>query len=413
MTQTYTSDKQLDNAVIRSIFAIVFARLVINVTKRFAYPFVSPIGATFNVGAGSIQNVIAMTNGMGLMSPVLGTVSEHYGRRAVMVAMLLLMTVMSLIGTLFSHFGLFIVVMFSFGIAKIIYDPTFQAYLGDAVPFSRRGRVMGISELSWALSLVIAAPVAGYLLETINLQAVFAFLTFCLALGTLALWFLVEPDPRRAPSRQRIHILNPLVSMRQVSAHRPALWALLYSLCLTLAHEIFYINYGLWMEDSFGLVLTALGTITIVIAVGEIIGEFIVIGFSDRLGTRTTSMYSMLIAAVCFFIIPSLSFSLPAAMFAIFVMFISIETSIVAAIPVFTELLPKSRAAMMSANMGVHSLGRLVGAALGAFIYGSSGGNFWFVGLIACGLGILAFVIMWRCVPADFHKGQDLVDSAD
>lgn len=406
MTPHYANEANLDNKVIRSILAIVFARLVINVTKRFPYPFVSAIGDTFNVSASNIQNVIALTNGSGLLSPVLGTISEHYGRKAVMVSMLVLMTGMSLLGALFADYGIFVVVMFSFGVAKIIYDPTFQAYLGDVVPFSRRGRVMGISELSWALSLVVAAPVAGFLLENANLQAVFVFLALCLASGTAALWVFVEPDQLPDGSHQRIGIINPLAAMRMVSAHPSAIFALSYTLCLTLAHEIFYINYGLWMEDAFGLVLTALGTITIVIAIAEIIGEFIVIGFSDRLGTRNTSMYSMLIAAVCFFIIPALSFSLPLAMFGIFVMFISIETSIVSAIPIFTELLPKSRAVMMSANMGVHSLGRVIGAALGAVIYGSSGGNFFSVGLVAAGLGVLAFVIMWRLVPSDFHDHE-------
>ena len=411
MTHQYARDANLDNRVIRSILAIVFARLVINITKRFPYPFVSAIGDSFGVSAGSIQNVIALTNGSGLLSPILGTISEHHGRKTVMVGMLLLMTCMSLLGALFAEYGVFVVVMFSFGVAKIIYDPTFQAYLGDAVPFSRRGRVMGISELSWALSLVIAAPVAGLLLEIANLQAVFIFLTLCLASGTVALWLLVEPDKRKEGSPRRIGIINPLAAMRQVSAHPTAVYALLYTLCLTLAHEIFYINYGLWMEDAFGLVLTALGTITIVIAVAEVIGEFIVIGFSDRLGTRNTSMYSMLIAAISFFIIPSLSFSLPLAMFGIFVMFVSIETAIVAAIPILTELLPKSRAAMMSANMGVHSLGRLAGAALGALIYGSSGGNFFYVGIIAAVLGFCAFVVMWRLVPKDFHHHEELQES--
>ncbi len=402
MTHQYARETNLDNRVIRSILAIVFARLVINITKRFPYPFVSAIGDSFNVSAGSIQNVIALTNGSGLLSPLLGTISEHYGRKAVMVGMLLLMTCMSVLGALFAEYGVFVVVMFSFGVAKIIYDPTFQAYLGDAVPFSRRGRVMGISELSWALSLVIAAPVAGFLLDIANLQAVFVFLTICLASGTAALWLLVEPDKRKGGPR-RIGIINPLVAMRQVSAHPTAVYALLYTLCFTLAHEIFYINYGLWMEDAFDLVLTALGTITIVIAVAEVIGEFIVIGYSDRLGARNMSMVSMLIAAISFLIIPSLSFSLPLAMFGIFVMFIAIETAIVAAIPIFTELLPRSRAAMMSANMGVHSLGRLAGAALGALIYGSSGGNFLAVGIIAAGLGFAAFLVMWRLVPEDFH----------
>ena len=93
-------------------------------------------------------------------------------------------------------------------------------------------------------------------------------------------------------------------------------------------------------------------------------------------------------------------------------MFISIETAIVSAIPIFTELMPKSRAVMMSANMGVHSLGRVTGAALGALIYGSSGGNFFFVGLLAAGLGVLGFFVMWRLVPHDYHDHESIGDAA-
>ena len=394
-------DKTFDSKVIRSIVAIVFARLVINISKRFPYPFVSAIGASFAVSAGSIQNVIALTNGAGLLSPALGIVSEHFGRKRVMVAMLLLMTLMSAVGAAFADYGVFVIVMFGFGVGKIIYDPTFQAYLGDVIPFSRRARVIGISELSWALSLVIAAPVTGYLLDASSLQAVFVFLTAALGSGALALWLLVESDESEEKPPTSIRLINPLAAMRVVSGHKPALNALLYSLCLTLSHEIFYINYGLWMEDAFGLVLTALGAVTIIIAVAEIIGEFIVITLADRFGPRRTSMTGMLLAALCFFAIPSLSFSLPAAMLGIFVMFICIEASIVSALPLFTELLPRSRAVMMSANMGAHSLGRVVGAALGAFVYAGSGGNFMIVGAIAGGLGILAFVIMWRRVPLD------------
>ena len=189
--------------------------------------------------------------------------------------------------------------------------------------------------------------------------------------------------------------------MRAVSAHGPAVAALLYSLCLTLSHEIFFINYGLWMEDSFGLLLTALGAVTIVIAVAEVIGEFIVIGVADRLGTKRTSMYGMLGAALCFFVIPYLSFSLPLAMFSIFVMFICIETAIVSALPLFTEIMPKSRAMMMSANMGAHSLGRVAGAALGAFIYKFSDGDFLLIGVVAGLIGLVGFVVMRRFVPSD------------
>ena len=308
----------MSHKVIRSILAIVFARLVINITRRFPYPFVSAIGASFSVSADSIQNIIALTNGAGLLSPILGTISEHYGRKVVMVGALLMMTVMSILGALFSDYGIFVVVMFAFGVGKIIYDPTFQAYLGDVIHYSRRARVMGIAELSWALSLVIAAPVAGFLLDVSSVQAIFLFLAVLLALSVLALWLLVESDERPDHHHERIRIINPLAAMRVVSAHPPAVFALIYTVCLTVSHEIFFINYGLWMEDTFDLVLTALGAVTIVIAVAEIIGEFIVITIADRIGTKLTSLCGMLLAAISFLIIPHLSFSLPVAMFGIF-----------------------------------------------------------------------------------------------
>ena len=398
MPEPFYANRDNDK-VIRSILAIVFGRLVINISKRFAYPFVSPIAATFAVSADSIQNVIALTNGAGLISPILGTISEHYGRKTVMVGSLLFVTAMSFLAAIFSDYGVFVLVMFALGIGKIIYDPTIQSYLGDVIHYSRRARVMGIAELSWALSLVIAAPVAGFLLDTSSLQAVFLFVSVMLALGTLAVWLLVESDEKPDHQHERIRIISPLAAIRTVSAHPPAVFALLYTLCLTLSHEIFFINYGLWMGDAFGLVLTALGAVTIIIAIAEVFGEFIVISVADHFGPKQTSMYGMLTAAICFFIIPNASFSLPLAMLLIFVMFVSIETAIVSALPLMTEILPEARAIMMSANMGSHSLGRVAGAALGAFIYKFTAGDFLVVGVVAGGLGLLAFVVMLRLVP--------------
>ena len=387
-----------------SIAAIIFGRLVINITKRFPYPFVSAIATNFSVPAASIQNVIALNNGTGLLSPIFGTISERYGRKPVMLAQLGMMTVMSFIGAIFSDYGVFIVVMFAFGIGKIIYDPTFQAYLGDVIPFHRRARVMGIAELSWAFSLVIAAPVVGFILDASNLQVVFVFLGICLALGTIAVAIFVEPDGKSKDERKSIKVINPLVAFQVVSQHPPAVFALVFAICLTMSHEMFFINYGLWMEKSFDLVLTALGTVTIVIAIAEIIGEFIVITIADRIGAKLTCISGMFVAAISFVIIPTLTFSLPVALFAIFVMFIGIETAIVASLPLLTEILPNARAIMMSTNMGAHSLGRVIGGALGGLIYATTDGDFLVVGLFASILGLVAFFVMWRLIPVEKAK---------
>ena len=220
-----------------------------------------------------------------------------------------------------------------------------------------------------------------------------------LTLGAIGIWLFIESDVKSKSERKSIKYISPLMTFRLISKEPTAMFALLFAICLTISHEIFFINYGLWMEQSFDLLLTALGTVTIVIAVAEIIGEFVVILLADRLGTKLTSMSGMLVAAIMFAIIPSLSFSLPLALFGIFVMFIGIETAIVASFPIFTEILPNARAVMMSANMGAHSLGRVLGAMLGGIIYATTGGNFVVVGIVASVIGAIAFIIMWRFIP--------------
>jgi predicted MFS family arabinose efflux permease len=65
----------------------------------------------------------------------------------------------------------------------------------------------------------------------------------------------------------------------------------------------------------------------------------------------------------------------------------------------FSEILPDTRAIMMSANMGAHALGRVVGAFIGGLIYVKTDGNFIVVGVVAAIMGIIAFIIMWRFIP--------------
>jgi len=384
---------------LQSIAAILLGRLVINITKRFPYPFVSAIALNFAVPVTSIQNLIALSNGMGLLSPLLGTISERYGRKPIMLIILMAMAGISFIGAIFTTYGIFVIAILAFSIGKIIYDPTFQAYLGDVVPFKQRARMMGVVELSWAFSLVIAAPVVGFLLDTSTMQAVFIFMGIALTLGAIGIWLFIESDVKSKSERQSIKFISPLMTFRLISQEPTAMFALLFAICLTISHEIFFINYGLWMEQSFELVLTALGTVTIVIAIAEIIGEFVVILLADKIGTKRTSLSGMIVATIMFAIIPSLSSSLPLALFGIFVMFIGIETAIVASFPLFTEILPNARAVMMSANMGAHSLGRVLGAMLGGIIYTMTGGNFIVVGIVASVIGALAFIILWRFIP--------------
>jgi predicted MFS family arabinose efflux permease len=382
------------NNIVLSILTLTFARLVINMGRRFPYPFLPEIARELSVPLDSVASVMAANAGIGIVSPLLGPVSERYGRKRVILGSLSFMAMAAIAGASMPQFWLFAVVMLAFGVGKMMYDPAMQAYIGDRVPYARRALAIGTTELSWAGALFIAAPIAGRLLEVANLQAVFAGLAAVIVAALLVVVIFLPADHPTGEARK---VVTPLDSWRLMRENPAALGAMSFSLLLVMANEIFFINYGAWMEASFDLVLAALGTVTIVIAVAEVSGEFTVIGLADRLGKRRLTLIGTAVSSLIYVLLPHLTFSLPISLAALFVLFFCVEIAVVASISLFTEVLPEARSVMMSSNVGAHSLGRLTGALLGSRLYELTH-SFPVTGLIAMVIGLGSLAIFWRFV---------------
>ena len=377
------------------IFALTVSRLIMNMTRRFAYPFASQIAAQLGVPLAAVQNIIAVQAGVGIASPMFGPLSERYGRKWVMLGALLVMAAVSAAGALLPRFWVFAALMLTFGVSKMIFDPALLAYVGDRIPYNRRALAVGTTELSWAGSLFVIAPLAGFLLQGgYGVQAVFAAFAILALVGVLVIALFIPAD---RPEHHKVKIVTALDAWRIVRSSPVAMAALVYSFLLVTAHELMFINYSPWMESSFRITTSELGVVTTVIATAEVLGEFIIIGFADRLGKRRMALGGALLAALGYVVLPTLAFSLVATMVWLFLIFLFIEIAIVASIPMFTEILPQSRAVMMSSNASLHSLGRLTGAAVGSMLLRETG-SFGVVCLISTGIGLAAFAMMWRFV---------------
>lgn len=379
----------------RSILLLTLARLVMDMTRRFVYPFVGPIAAQLGVSPAAVQNVLASQWGIGLTGPLFGTLAERYGHKRMIVISLFGMSAAGWIGAAFPVFGVWAFVMVCFGFGKVLFNPTMQAYLGNIIPYNQRGRAMGIVELSWAGSLLIVAPLAGFVLEQGTLQALFVI--FAILLASVAFGSLVYLPSDEATHKVKRTSSQLLADWGVILRSPSALGALLFALTLVGANEFFFINYGLYMEANFDLPLTALGTVTIVIALAEALGEFVVIAIADRVGKRPLALLGALGAALAYLVLPALNMNLPLTLVALFVMFVSVETAIVASIPLFTEIMPNAKAIMMSANGTAHAIGRAAGAAIGGAFFAATG-DFAQNGVIACVIGLIAFVIMWFAI---------------
>jgi predicted MFS family arabinose efflux permease len=378
---------------------LTLARLSVNITRRFTQPFIPSLSRDLLVPESYVQNAVALQAGIGVSSPLFGPLSERFGRKRVMMGALLLMAGGAGVGALVPQFGVYLVVMLIFGAGKMIFDPAMQAYIGDRVPYERRGMALGIVELAWAGALIVS-PIIGWMLVVGSLRLVMVGLMVSLLLA-LVLVFVVMPMDRPARGstahRQAMRLSGAIELLRQ---NRAAQAALVYGLAIAIANDIFYINYGTFMERSFGLLPTEIGIATTVIAVAEVLGEFLVIGAADRFGKRRLAVISALVASVTYLALPTLGVTLPIALVGLFILFVAVETSIVAAIPIYSEVLPEARSVMLSASLGAASLGRLIGALVGTALFASTE-SFMILGITSLVIGLMGTGLMWRFVRVD------------
>lgn len=383
---------QEKNSVIQ-IVTMTFARLVLNITRRFPYAFIPEISRQLSVPLEQVQNVMAVNAGVGMTSPLLGAVGERFGRKRVMMSSLIGVIFASLLGATAPQFALFAGVMVVFGVAKMIFDPVISAYIADHVPYERRGAVVGITELGWAGSLLVIAPITGYLLGASGLQSVFIVIAVFNVIALAAVYRYLpadHPTGEHAPRR-----ITPAETWRALRTNPAAFGALGFSLLMVIANETFFINYAAYMEGTFNLALTALGTVTIVVAAAEVCGELAVVGFADRFGKRRITLIGSGVSSLCYIVLPAFSSSLPLTLVMVFLIFLALETAIVASIPMFTELLPNDRAIMMSALVGVNAFGRWAGAVIGSWLAATLG-NFALISVIVTGLAIGSFFLLLR-----------------
>src|SRR5690606_40413336 len=105
MTDKAVALKQVNLTSMTVIF--LFGRLVINMTRRFSYPFIPAIAQRLGTSIGSVQSALALSWGVGIFSPVFGVLTERFGRKPVMLGALALMALVSLLGVFVPQFWAF------------------------------------------------------------------------------------------------------------------------------------------------------------------------------------------------------------------------------------------------------------------------------------------------------------------
>lgn len=371
--------------------AITIGRLFLNTGLRMMYPFAPAMARGLGVDITAIYNLITLRSLAGFLGPLFGPLSEKYGRKPVIVGAILLLSLGCGVVVIWPSYWALGVTLSTIGIAKVIFDPAMQSYLGETVPYQQRGKALSITELAWSGGFIVGAPLVGLTIDRFGWQSPFAWMAV-LSLGAVAAlwWVLPYHKPQSGKTADLRHTLH---TMHQY----PVIWAVaIYTMLVMVANEVFLINYGDWMESSFQLNLTNLGLASGVIGAAEVTGELLAGWSVDRFGKRPIVIVLGLLTAVVYFLFPYFSITLNNTLVMLFILFLFFEISVVGGIPLLTEVVPTARSVVLSMSIAFGALGRTIGSQLGPRIAQQFG--FSANGLIAAVVMAVATLILARWI---------------
>jgi predicted MFS family arabinose efflux permease len=353
------------------IGVVTLSRLSLNTARRFAYPFAPALSRGLGVPLAAVTSLIAVNQITSVMSLLFGPLGDRWGYRIMLLAGLGSLAVGMLAAGFLPVYGTVLAALFLAGLGKSLFDPAIQAYVGKRVPYERRGLVIGIMEIAWAGSSLVGIPLIGLLMDRLSWRAPFFVLGAVGLIGMLGLAILIPGNPHRA------HTPTPAIDIRsawrRLASERRALGMLGFAFFVSVANDNFFVIYGAWLEGTFGLSILAVGIATTVIGVAELAGEGLVAAISDRVGLQRSVIIGLALSGLSYIVLPWLGYTLPMALVALFIVFLTLEFSIVTTLSICTEVLPDARATMMAGYLSAAGTGRVFGALMGGYVWMAGG----------------------------------------
>lgn len=373
------------DSVRRALIAVVIARTGLNAAIRVVYPFLPAIARGLGTTLERVADLTALTSIIGVTGPVAGALAQRVGRRRVMLAGLALtllgVAVIGVAPTLWvAAIGFALV-----GFGKPGFDVPMQGWFGARVPYARRGRVLGITELTWAGGLLVSVPLSGFLIARYGWRVQFVVVAVVVTAGLIAVMTLMDADPPSASTRVPLRLTRPRVVMMAA--------IFLFS----FAAMGMFVVYGAWLEGDLGLDVTGIGLFTLVVVAAELTGEGTVAVIGDRLGLRRSVIVALLVSALAYASLGLVGGSLLAAIGAVVVWFVAFEITIVSSVPFVTELGGAGRDRLLGVMTAGVATARASAALVMPRVFDS--GGIAAAGLVAATCAVIAAAMILTLVP--------------
>jgi predicted MFS family arabinose efflux permease len=377
-----------------ALVALFGARFGGNVLLRFPFVFLSTITQGLGISLGTATTILGIRELGGLATPIPGRIADHGHERRVIVSLTALAGVTTIVAPFFGRIGVVTLVLFLGGFAKFGIDAAQGAWISHRVDFARRGRVLGLMEVSWSAAFLVGMPICAWAIDEWGWKAPFVGTGALLLVFAAAQWVALPrdvPQPRHPdePKRPRVHIDRSLRGVMAFAAFQP------FAQMLVFAVVTYWFSRTLHMSDQ------GVGLNTAVIGLAELAGSVAAATLADRVGKRRMGLIGLGIATPMLVALGLVGDHAIAAVAVLMVMDAGLEGSFVSVLPLVTELDPNSRAAAIGLTTVIITLARASATWVAGRIYDAWG--FTTVCLVAAMVLVLGFVSLWRFVVEPGH----------
>jgi MFS transporter, DHA1 family, tetracycline resistance protein len=279
-------------------------------TRRGAVPFVLVTVLLDTLGVGLVipvaprligsflgNNIAAASHYFGLLlalyslmqfvfAPVLGGLSDRFGRRAVILLSLLGAAASYLTSALAPALGWLFLGRIVAGITGASFSAA-GAYVADITPPERRAQSFGLVGAAFGLGFILG-PALGGLLGGFGLRVPY-FVAAGLNFANLLYGLFVLPESLSAENRRPFSLkrANPIGSLRALGRHRVVLDLTGTMMCAFLSQMILQGVWALYNQARFGWDLRSVGLSLMVVGLGTAVVQGVLVrAIIPRLGER-------------------------------------------------------------------------------------------------------------------------------
>jgi len=316
----------------RHVLALTTARLTANACFRFAPPFLASISDDFDISLSRLGLALMITELAMGASPLLGSFVDRMRRRSAMTGGLLGISAAAVVTASSPNVWIFIVGILMISVAKFFFDIGLSAWVNDHVLYEQRGRVIGITETSWALGLLVGVTVMGLVASQTSWRWGYAVGAGAVGLMALVIGARLDRHDVAGSTRQHDAVRTPMP--------RPGYLVVAAMFFLMASSQAMFVTFGPWLDDEFGFSEAGIAAVAFGLGAFELLASVTSARRTDAWGKERSAMAGAMLIAPAGVLLAVLHSQQVPGLLMLGLFLLGFEFAIVSLLPLAANLIP-------------------------------------------------------------------------